>query len=160
MYLRVYNSRDSSRQPAPSPSLCYLLTHAHITLPTPTLITITCTLDPPVSVFILSLYRHPFLYTLVSSLFTLILNNKRRSHTTCDKRFRVYTTVYGTPMDAVRFQNSSLSGIYLNHPGAQMESDQVRFLRAALLPSFPPCRCPLALHPFCSDGVLIFLPFL
>ena len=63
MYLRVYDSRDSSRQPAPSPSLCYSLTHAHrsigyrhrnpqpladssarlITLPTPTLITITCT---------------------------------------------------------------------------------------------------------------------
>ncbi len=41
MYLRVYDSRVSSHQPAPSPSLCYLLTHAHITLPTPTLITIT-----------------------------------------------------------------------------------------------------------------------
>ena len=26
MYLRVYDSRDSSRQPAPSPSLCYSLT--------------------------------------------------------------------------------------------------------------------------------------
>jgi hypothetical protein len=33
----------SSHQPAPSPSLCYLLTHVHRTLPTPTLITITCT---------------------------------------------------------------------------------------------------------------------
>ncbi len=29
MYLRVYDSRDSSRQPAPSPSLCYSLTQAH-----------------------------------------------------------------------------------------------------------------------------------
>jgi hypothetical protein len=29
MHLRVYDSRDSSRQPAPSPSLCYSLTHAH-----------------------------------------------------------------------------------------------------------------------------------
>jgi hypothetical protein len=29
MYLRVYDSRVSSHQPAPSPSLCYLLTHAH-----------------------------------------------------------------------------------------------------------------------------------
>jgi hypothetical protein len=29
MYLRVYDSRDSSRQPVPSPSLCYSLTHAH-----------------------------------------------------------------------------------------------------------------------------------
>jgi hypothetical protein len=29
MYLRVYDSRDSPRQPAPSPSLCYSLTHAH-----------------------------------------------------------------------------------------------------------------------------------
>ena len=29
MYLRVYDSRDSSRQPAPSPSPCYSLTHAH-----------------------------------------------------------------------------------------------------------------------------------
>jgi hypothetical protein len=29
MYLRVYTSRDSSHQPAPSPSLCYSLTHAH-----------------------------------------------------------------------------------------------------------------------------------
>jgi hypothetical protein len=32
-------------------------------------------LDPPVSVFSLSLYRHPFLYTLFSSHFTLIINN-------------------------------------------------------------------------------------
>jgi hypothetical protein len=46
MYLRVYDSRDSSRQPAPSPSLCYSLTHAHSTLPTPTLLTITCTQVP------------------------------------------------------------------------------------------------------------------
>ena len=29
MYLRVYDSRDSSRKTAPSPSLCYSLTHAH-----------------------------------------------------------------------------------------------------------------------------------
>ena len=29
MHLRVYDSRDSSRQPAPSPSLCYSLTHTH-----------------------------------------------------------------------------------------------------------------------------------
>ncbi len=29
MYLRVYDSRDSSHQPAPSPSLCYSLTHTH-----------------------------------------------------------------------------------------------------------------------------------
>jgi hypothetical protein len=29
MYLRVYDSRDNSRQPAPSPSLSYSLTHAH-----------------------------------------------------------------------------------------------------------------------------------
>jgi hypothetical protein len=33
-------------------------------------------LDPPVSAFSLSLYRHPFLYTLFSSRFTLIINNK------------------------------------------------------------------------------------
>jgi hypothetical protein len=33
-------------------------------------------LDPPVSVFSLSLYRHPFLYTLFNSRFTLIINNK------------------------------------------------------------------------------------
>ncbi len=32
-------------------------------------------LDPSVSEFSLSLYRHPFLYTLFSSLFTLIINN-------------------------------------------------------------------------------------
>jgi hypothetical protein len=43
MNLRVYDSRHSSCQPAPSPSLCYSFTHAHSTLPTPTLITITCT---------------------------------------------------------------------------------------------------------------------
>jgi hypothetical protein len=43
MYLRVYDSRVRSRHPAPSPSLSYFLTHAHRTLPTPTLITITCT---------------------------------------------------------------------------------------------------------------------
>ncbi len=29
MYLRLYDSRDSSRQTAPFPSLCYSLTHAH-----------------------------------------------------------------------------------------------------------------------------------
>ncbi len=34
-------------------------------------------LDPPVSAFSLSLYRHPFLYTLFSSRFTLIINNKK-----------------------------------------------------------------------------------
>jgi hypothetical protein len=43
MYLRVYDSRVSSHQPAPTLSLCYLLTHAHSTLFTPTLPTITCT---------------------------------------------------------------------------------------------------------------------
>ena len=43
MNLRVYDSRDSSHQSAPSPSLCYSFTHGHSTLPTPTLITITCT---------------------------------------------------------------------------------------------------------------------
>jgi hypothetical protein len=43
MYLRVYDNRVSSRQPAPSPSLCFFLTHTHNTLPTPTLLTITCT---------------------------------------------------------------------------------------------------------------------
>jgi hypothetical protein len=32
-------------------------------------------LDPPVSAFSLSLYRHPFLYTLFISRFTLIINN-------------------------------------------------------------------------------------
>jgi hypothetical protein len=32
-------------------------------------------LDPPVSAFSLSLYRHPFIYTLFSSRFTLIINN-------------------------------------------------------------------------------------
>ena len=35
-------------------------------------------LDPPVSAFSLSLYRHPFLYTLFSSHFTLIINNKQK----------------------------------------------------------------------------------
>ena len=43
MHLRVYDNRDSSHQSAPSPSLYYSLTHAHSTLPTPTLLTITCT---------------------------------------------------------------------------------------------------------------------
>jgi hypothetical protein len=43
MYLRVYDNRDSSHQSAPSPSLCYFRTHAHSTLPTRTLLTITCT---------------------------------------------------------------------------------------------------------------------
>jgi hypothetical protein len=33
-------------------------------------------LDPPVSKFSLSVYRHPFLYTLFDSRFTLIINNK------------------------------------------------------------------------------------
>ncbi len=37
-------------------------------------------LDPPVSAFSLSLYRHPFLYTLFSSRFTLIINNTTFCH--------------------------------------------------------------------------------
>jgi hypothetical protein len=36
-------------------------------------------LDPPVSAFSLSLYRHPFLYTLFSSRFTLIINNNNNN---------------------------------------------------------------------------------
>ena len=32
-------------------------------------------LDPSVSAFSLSLYRHPFIYTLFNSLFSLIINN-------------------------------------------------------------------------------------
>ncbi len=48
IYLCVYDSRSSSSKPSPSPSsLCYSLTHAHNihipTLPTPTLLTFTCT---------------------------------------------------------------------------------------------------------------------
>jgi hypothetical protein len=43
MYVRVYDSRVSSHQPTPSPSLSYLLTHTHRTLPSPTLITFTST---------------------------------------------------------------------------------------------------------------------
>jgi hypothetical protein len=119
MHLRVYDSRDSSHQSAPSPSLYYSLTHAHSTLSTPTLLTITCTqvlwflerltrpvvsccvtttrltvclparrgvldpsvmrgvLDPSVSALSLSLYQHPFIYTLFSSRFTLIINNNK-----------------------------------------------------------------------------------
>ncbi len=38
--------------------------------------------DPPVSAFSLSLYRHPFLYTLFSSRFTLIINNKIKLYDT------------------------------------------------------------------------------
>jgi hypothetical protein len=41
--LRVYDSRDRSHQSVPSPSLYYSLTHPHITLPTRTVLTITCT---------------------------------------------------------------------------------------------------------------------
>jgi hypothetical protein len=116
MYLRVYDSRVSSHQPTPSPSLHYFLTHAHSTLPTPTFLTITCTqvlwfiecltwttvsywvttstsltvclpvqpsvceivLGPPVSAFSLSLYRHPFLYTLFNSRFTFIINHSNK----------------------------------------------------------------------------------
>jgi hypothetical protein len=78
MYLRVYDNRDNSHQPSPSQSLGYSLTHTHINLPTPTFLTITYTQVlwfSPVSVFSLSLYRHPFLYTLFNSRFTLIINN-------------------------------------------------------------------------------------
>jgi hypothetical protein len=125
----IYDSRDSSRQLAPSPSLYYSLTHAHrsigyhnlhphlltesderlmylrvydnrdisnctqvlwfverLTRPTVSCCAITRTrrtifthgtqcvrdvLDPPVSTFSLSLYRHPFLYTLLG--LTLLL---------------------------------------------------------------------------------------
>jgi hypothetical protein len=43
MYLRVYDNRDNSHQSVSSPSLSYSLTHTHNTLPTPTILTITCT---------------------------------------------------------------------------------------------------------------------
>jgi hypothetical protein len=43
MYLRVYDIRDSSHQTPPSSSLSYSITHPDITLPTPTLLTITYT---------------------------------------------------------------------------------------------------------------------
>ncbi len=43
MHLRVYDTRDSSHQSVSFPSLYYSFTHAHNTLPTPTLLTITCT---------------------------------------------------------------------------------------------------------------------
>jgi hypothetical protein len=42
-------------------------------------------LDPPVSTFSLSLYRHPFLYTLFSYRFTLIINNNKVL-TQCERR--------------------------------------------------------------------------
>jgi hypothetical protein len=89
MYLRVYDSRISSHQPAPSPSLYDLLTHAHSTLPTPTLITITWTqvlwclerlTRTTLSCCETTRTRlNPFLYTLVSSHFTLIINNNKAS---------------------------------------------------------------------------------
>jgi hypothetical protein len=47
-------------------------------------------LDPPISVFSLSLYRHPFLYTLFTSRFTLIINNNTILTSLCvlsSKRF-------------------------------------------------------------------------
>jgi hypothetical protein len=37
-------------------------------------------LDPSVSEFSLSLYRHPFIYTVFSSRFTLIINNRFSSN--------------------------------------------------------------------------------
>ncbi len=39
-------------------------------------------LDPPVSALSLSIYRHPFLYTLCSSRFTLIINNNKKKNDT------------------------------------------------------------------------------
>ena len=45
-------------------------------------------LDPPVSEFSLSLYRQPFLYTLFSSRFTLIINNNNKQSTDdCTRSF-------------------------------------------------------------------------
>jgi hypothetical protein len=82
-----------------------IFVHAHSTFPTPTLITITCTqvlwclerLTRPTVSFSLSLYRHPFLYTLFSSRFTLIINN--------NKKFRyaliMPTPIYRTPPDGM-----------------------------------------------------------
>jgi hypothetical protein len=37
-------------------------------------------LDPSVSVFSLSSYRHPFIYTVFMSRFTVIINNNKSSH--------------------------------------------------------------------------------
>ncbi len=43
MYLRVYDNRDKSRSLHPPRPLFYSLTHTQITLPTPTILTITFT---------------------------------------------------------------------------------------------------------------------
>ncbi len=56
-------------------------------------------LDPPVSEFSLSLYLHPFLYTLCSSHFTLIINiiiyniiPKSHTHPSHSQTFRLLTS--------------------------------------------------------------------
>jgi hypothetical protein len=51
---------------------CYVTTSTRLTVCTQCMWDV---LDPPVSVFSLSLYRHPCLYPLFSSRFTLIINN-------------------------------------------------------------------------------------
>ncbi len=52
--------------------------------------------DPPVSVFSLSLCRHPFLYTLFSSHFALIINNNRFCASLKPLRFRFQSFITPT----------------------------------------------------------------
>jgi hypothetical protein len=56
---------------------CCETTRTRLTICLPTQPSVRDFLDPPVSAFSLSLYRHPFLYTLFSSRFTLIINNNK-----------------------------------------------------------------------------------
>jgi hypothetical protein len=51
----------------------------------------------PVSVFSLSLYRHPFLYTLFCPRFTLIINNNNREHNRGQCHFR--STVFSSQLE-------------------------------------------------------------
>jgi hypothetical protein len=114
MHLRVYDSRDNSHQSVPSPSLYYSHTHttpsphprssrSHFTLTTQCMCGV---LDRSVSSFSLSLYRHPLIYTLFSSRFTLLINNNldQSLNDTSGDKLRKYRADYNfNPPRGVRF---------------------------------------------------------
>jgi hypothetical protein len=94
-------------------------------------------LDPPVSAFSLSLYRHPFQYTLFSSRFTLIINNKYpnnflqlqefslRRHTHPGGQFTFHRAAFLTPLQikvGLGLPKAAVLRININLDGAPIAS--------------------------------------
>jgi hypothetical protein len=81
-------------------------------------------LDPPVSAFSLALYRHPFLYTLFSSWFTLIINNKN---------FNNNNNKYGNIVLTIKNYNPSTSLSFIPAIASTFERLHSEFIRLLFL---------------------------